>query len=311
MAIQKKQPRKILCFGGAHQDIKAKALGPFIPHSSNPVQTSRHWGGVARNIAENLLHLGASVGICSRLGFDPLGDDLLSALKVAGADVSFITRSHEVPTASYTAFLDHHGQLVLAAADMEIYKELTRGVVIDFLDEAQCAAIWVVDTNLPEKTIHFLAAEKPDSVALWAVPTSEAKTDRLKGSLARMDGLILNRGELNALTGLSDVNQGCAQLLALGCQAVLVTDGAQGVYLATGSGFSHHPTSKISKPQDVTGAGDAFAAGVLYGVYSGRTLAESIQFGMAAARLSLQTQEAVNPALSVTLLAKEMVASLE
>lgn len=65
-----------------------------------------------------------------------------------------------------------------------------------------------------------------------------------------------------------------------------VDDHSMGALIATRDGTLHAaPTRAIPGIVDRIGAGDAFAAGVLHGLLSGRSDADSLQFGLAAACL--------------------------
>lgn len=299
-------PEMVFCWGGAHQDIKFKCLTKPVLKSSNPAYASRHWGGVARNIGENLVRLGVATSLCSRVGSDSVGGELLKSLSEMGIGSRWVSRSETNPTASYTAILSPQGDLTLAVADMAIYEELNRSWAIDCLDFARKAKHWILDTNLPEKTIHFLAAEKPDSVDLWCVPTSEAKAERLRGCLARVRGLVLNRAELAVLSGHSDLKRGCRQLIGLGVQMLWVTQGLEGVTFAEGVTIQTTPLKKLHTLKDVTGAGDAFAAGVLYAFIEGKTGPVATRFGLAAAQLTVSSTESVAEGMTSSRLKKEV-----
>lgn len=56
------------------------------------------------------------------------------------------------------------------------------------------------------------------------------------------------------------------------------------------------------KVTDVTGAGDSFAAGMMYGVINGYSIHDACQFGLVASSITLQTEETVNPNLTEKLL---------
>ena len=53
---------------------------------------------------------------------------------------------------------------------------------------------------------------------------------------------------------------------------------------------------------DVTGAGDALVAGLIYGIYKGYFLEVAARFGLAAAALTISTKEAVRRDLREELL---------
>ena len=73
-----------------------------------------------------------------------------------------------------------------------------------------------------------------------------------------------NAAEAAALTGVDEVPE-AARTMAGHCGLAAVTDGANGAFVATPERVVHVPAMPVT-PVDTTGAGDAFAAGFLYGL---------------------------------------------
>src|SRR4051812_37180735 len=142
----------VVCFGGANLDFKARGVHSLTLRDSNPVRIYSTFGGVARNIAENLARLGASVRLISRVGSDSAGDSLLEAMSQLGVEVSGVSRSNRCPTATYTAVLEPEGEMLIGLANMDIYDELTSDVLLSQGIPTQ-GSFWVVDSNLPESTL--------------------------------------------------------------------------------------------------------------------------------------------------------------
>src|SRR5690606_2286804 len=72
------QPQRIAVIGGAVLDRKYHARHELIMGTSTPVEGHRNFGGVARNVAENLARLGATVSFVSAVGDDLSGRELLA-----------------------------------------------------------------------------------------------------------------------------------------------------------------------------------------------------------------------------------------
>src|SRR5713226_870838 len=138
---------KILCIGAAHLDRRARAIAAVVAGSSNPVRLSTGWGGVARNVAETLVRLGASVGLVSRVGADAEADRLIEALAALGIDTGLIARAPGATTASYTALLDPAGELVVGLADMAIYDGMDAAFFAPLRPRLADHAAWFVDAN--------------------------------------------------------------------------------------------------------------------------------------------------------------------
>ncbi|HET8728426.1 MAG TPA: carbohydrate kinase family protein [Alphaproteobacteria bacterium] len=297
----------IACFGAAHIDHKAHAAGSVRLGTSNPVTIVRSPGGVARNVAESLARLGCRIALVSRLGRDRDGDQVAGDIAGLGVDISFSGRSESGRTAGYTALLDGRGELVVAMADMAIYDEVTPDLVEPLLPALAAYPVWFLDTNFPDGTVRFLLDHRPPEVVLVAVDAvSVAKADKLRGQLDRIDLLIANRDEIGFLADMEiraplDVCEAANRLRAEGVGTIAVNMGADGSFLASDRTYDFLPAMP-ARVCDVTGAGDALTAGVLYGQANGRPIAEAMRLGLANAALTIECPETVNPSLTPDLL---------
>lgn len=289
-------PLSIACFGAAHLDRKAHALGPLVAGSSNPVRMDFSHGGVARNVAENLVRLGAGVSMTSLVGDDPDGDTVVAGLDALGIDTATVPRHPSAKTASYIALLQADGSMSVAMADMAIYDEMTAAHMAAAAVDHGDADAWFIDTNAPDAVLGAILETKHTAlVAMDAV--SVAKSRRLAGRLDRIDLLFVNRDEAAALSGRDiraplDICQAADTLTRAGAGAVVVSMGADGCYAATGDMcdfFSALPAS----PRDVTGGGDALVAGTLFAMAGGQDLARAVQLGLACAALAVESDQTV------------------
>src|SRR5690349_21141364 len=155
-------------------DVVARTTAPLVPATSNPGHTRISPGGVGRNIAACLGLLGAPVRLVSAVGDDAFGDEALRVTAAYGADVGAVRRAPG-RTGTYTAVLDHHGELVSAVSDMAIIDELELETL--HLDDA---AIVVVDGNLaPVQVTKVQEAAAAAGVPVAFEPVSVAKARRL------------------------------------------------------------------------------------------------------------------------------------
>lgn len=291
--------RPVVCIGAANLDRKLRALGPLAMGSSNPATQTESFGGVARNIAENLARLGTPVALITALGNDASGRALQAHADALGIDTSGTLKLEGVSSGTYTAVLDQQGEMALALADMALYDALTP----DFLATRQAqrtgAALVVADLNLPEDSVAALIEDAARSgVPLVLVGVSQAKMARLPLALSGVRLLILNAGELSTRTGRAlntdaDLAAACAEVQAQGARDVVVTRGAQGVYYTEGERV-HHLAAPAVDVVDVTGAGDAFSAAVCLSLHSGGSdLALACRRGLQLAALTIGCHETV------------------
>ena len=80
----------VLVIGASSLDVVARLHDGLQMETSNPARIRTSFGGVARNVAENLARLGQPVSLLSVIGKDRIGEDLLAYTRQAGVDVSAV-----------------------------------------------------------------------------------------------------------------------------------------------------------------------------------------------------------------------------
>ena len=122
------------------------------------------------------------------------------------------------------------------------------------------------------------------SVTLSDPAIVSAFAERFKQLLSpAVDLLLCNEDEARALTGESDRAAAC-RTLAQSSARLCVTCGADGAYLLdSGADRLQHVAAFPVEAVDTTGAGDAFAGGVLFGLTHGRSLKDAATLGSYAA----------------------------
>jgi pseudouridine kinase len=304
-------PKRLICIGGAVLDRKYHAKRKLIFETSNPVDGYRSFGGVARNVAENLVRLGIDVSFVSIVGDDEVGRSLVRHLRDLGADVSQVITTTERPTAEYAAILGTENELVLGIADMEVF-DLFQPAHLDRFWPHIAASAWVfMDCNMPAATIQSLLSRKHGARFKLAVDTvSSPKAMRLPDDLSGIDLLFTNHDEANAMLGREgearlEPARAAEALRRKGAGEVIVTMGGHGYAIATPQGTITQ-RSVPARPVDITGAGDAMIAGTLYRVIAGEPLHNAARTGALLATLTVESDSSVHPDLSPRFLASGM-----
>src|SRR3972149_6532213 len=83
---------RVLVAGGANVDVKVTASGPTAEGISTPGRVHVIPGGVARNVAEALARLGATVRLLTVVGADAWGEWLMTQTALAGVDTTAVIR---------------------------------------------------------------------------------------------------------------------------------------------------------------------------------------------------------------------------
>lgn len=292
----------IACIGGANLDRKARGKQQVRLHSSNPVTIMESCGGVARNIAENLGRLGSKTSLFTSIGEDKEGEWILQETRKHGVDISQVWRLPTQRTGTYTALLDIDGEMVVSLANMDIYDALTPEMYADKWSHIAAAQVIFLDTNVPADCLVYIIERcREENIPLFVDPVSSAKAKKLPQRLDGVEAILPNREEAELLAGMSigsieECAEACRKIRERGVKHVIVTMGEQGVYYQSEE-VSRHFTPYPTEVVDVTGAGDAFASGLLYGFVNGENFERACQLGLAASALTLKTEQSVSPML--------------
>jgi pseudouridine kinase len=294
---------RVLCIGGAAVDRKYRALDAIRPATSNPVHSERSFGGVARNVAENIARLGVKTSLASILGKDENGRALLDNLERLGIGTHFMAVSDEHATAEYVAVLNPDGELALGLANMTIFDGFTPALLRKVEPDVQTAWLFA-DCNLPFETLQALvdiAHRQSLTLAIDAVSTP--KVARLPRDLTGVGLLFLNLDEARAYLREHETSpeKAAERLRACGAECVVLTLGEAGLVVVDQTG-ARQVSAVRAKITDATGAGDALIAATLVALLKGRSLTEAARLGTAAAALTVESTASVRPDLSFALL---------
>jgi pseudouridine kinase len=311
--------QKVLVIGAAGLDMigrmKDSPHSPsYLAGKSNPANIRVSFGGVGRNVAENLARLGQPVSLITAVGKGPMGQQLLAHTQGCGVDMDSCVISQTHPTASYLAVVDPEGSRYLALEDMAVLEEITPAVIAAKQSMFEDAALVFVDANLSEaslKTVFQMAGQA--RVPVCADTTSSLLAARLLPYLEQISLLTANSAETSALCGhdpeVTDQDtalKAARYLVNQGVEFPVVTLAEFGVIYAASDTSGHVPAVR-TRIVDPTGAGDALTATIIFGMVNEIPLDESVRLGVTAASLILRYRGTVFPELSLEKLYDELV----
>jgi len=148
---------------------------------------------------------------------------------------------------------------------------------------------------LPEVQSRMLEqVRKPKAVALdtmnyWI----ERRRDALADVMTRVDIVTVNEAEARQFCGTHNVLKAARQILALGPRAVVIKRAEYGALLLTAERIFWTPAYPLEEVRDPTGAGDAFAGGLLghlarAGALDDRTLCQAVLHGTVCASFAVE-----------------------
>ena len=299
----------ILVIGSASIDIIARASVTIQPGTSSPGHVRMSYGGVARNVAENLARLGQDVTLITVVGDDSPGRRLLENAKQAGINTDHAIILPTQSTGAYVAILDENGRMKLALDDMQAIQSITPEHLHERQDLFQGAQAVFLDANLPQSTLRSaIKIARRFIIPIAADPTSVSLAPRFREVLADLWLVTPNEAEADALCPTpvphADTRRAidaARHLVSQGVEIAIITMAEFGLTYATASGSGHVPAIK-TEITDPTGAGDALTAAVMFGLLHDIPLDESVLLGLSAASLALRTPGTVDPNLSIELL---------
>lgn len=304
----------VLVIGAAGQDLVGRPLHALKTATSNPGRIRKSFGGVARNVAENLARLGQPVTLLTALGRDWTGDQLLEQAESAGVDTQHVLRSDKFPTGTYLALVDQEGFLHVALDDMRIISTLTPAYIEEHAHLFHESALVFVDSNLTKETLRkTLSLARKAHIPVCADPTSTLLASRLKPHLPRLKLITPNAAEARILCGSPTEPEECLtamesakRLVSQGVEIAIVTQAELGVAYATSETAGQVPALR-TQVVDPTGGGDAMTSAVIFSLLNGIPIDDAVRLGVSAASLTLRYAGAVVPDLSLEKLYDRLV----
>ena len=304
----------VIVIGAAGVDIVGLVRGELQSRTSSPANIRTSFGGVARNVAENLARLGQPVSLISVVGEDTNGEALLEHAKAAGVNVEAVLRRPDYPTGAYVAVANSAGEMLYGLDDMRVITALTPETIHSVEGMFDQASLVFVDGNLPKDTLRrVMAIARRKRLPVCADPTSQALAEKLRQYLPRLRMIVPNGREAEILcdrrinpTSRRDALAAAKCLVAQGVEIAIIGLAAFGVCYATSQTSGHVPALRTAV-QDPTGAGDALTATVLFGLLNDIPIDDAVRLGVTAASLTLRYRGSVVPDLSLEKLYDQLV----
>jgi pseudouridine kinase len=311
--------QKVLVIGAAGLDmigrLKDSPLSAaYQAGKSNPANIRVSFGGVGRNVAENLARLGQPVSLITAVGKDHLGQQLLAHTAACGVDIRSCVVSSTHQTASYLAVVEPSGSRYLALEDMTVLEELSPAVIRENQAQIAEADLIFIDANLPAQTLEAVfQLAKEARVPVCADTTSSLLAPRLLPYLDQIYLLAANSVEASVLcqdeptvTDDASALRAARRLRSQGVEVAVVTLAEFGVVFAASEVTGHVPAVR-TRIIDPTGAGDALTATVIFGLLNEIPIDEAVRLGVTAASLILRYRGTVLPELTLEKLYAELV----
>jgi ribokinase len=238
-------------------------------------------GGSAANTVVSLARLGCKVGFVGKVGSDREGKKLVTDLQREGVDTNGTIHARYGRSGTVIGFVDTKGERALYVDPgvndtievAEINKEYA------FQTQFLHLTSFVGQKSFQTQKQFIRTLPKNVKVSMDPGELYARKGFALLEPIIRKTFLLMpNQKELELLTGVTDHRVGTKILLEKGVKIVAVKLRERGCYV-TDEKESHYVDAFKVKIADTTGAGDAFDAGLLYGLINGKSLYECGRIG--------------------------------
>lgn len=281
----------VVCLGILVADVIAHPVDE-LPHGAVSLmdEVSLHGGGCALNTATGLARLGLSVAVVGKVGEDTFGDFVVELLDKRGLDTRGVLRDPAAPTSASLVLVDRAGERsflhlpgangALSAEELELDSvfagralHVAGALVMPALDGAPTAGLLAEGRRRGVRT------------SLDTVYDATGRWERLEPCLPHLDLLTVSLAEAQGVTGELEPARAAAWFRDRGVADVALKLGPAGCYIA-GAEFRGEVPAFPVRAIDGTGAGDAFAAGILYGSLAGWPLVDAARLANAAGALA-------------------------
>jgi ribokinase len=282
----------IVVVGDLMVDVVARLAAPFARGTDTPGRLERHPGGSAANVAAGLAASGVSVALVARAGDDAFGREAVADLEAAGVDAR-VAWDGERPTGTCLVIVEPDGERSMvpdpganaALAPEDLGAELLRAG-----DHLHLAGYTLLRESTCAAGLAALAGARAAGATTSVDPSAAgllAGAEHFLDWAGEVDLLLPNADEARVLSGVTDP-AAAARALAGQAREVVVTLGAEGALWSDGERVVREPAAPVRPApggteaaplRDTTGAGDAFAAGLLSVWRPGRDPAAALAAG--------------------------------
>ena len=293
----------IVVLGAVFVDIKGYPEEIYIPAGRNAGRVEQIYGGVSRNVTEDIANCELRPTFVSLVDDTAVGADVIRRLKNHKVNTQYM---RQVPDGmgTWLAVFDQEGDVVAS-----ISKRPNLMPILNILEEkgeeifskADSIVIEVdMDKAIVKKTLSM--AKKYGKPVYGVVANMSIGLER-RDFLKELSAFVCNIQEAGLLF-CTDFSENTPQeLVEMISQRVIqariprlvVTLGSQGAVYADCNGDKGYCPARTVEVKDTTGAGDSFCAGLSVGLTYGKSLKEACEIGTYLAASVIVTTENVCP----------------
>ena len=277
----------IVVTGAIFLDVKGFPSGSFIPSGRNAGKVEYVYGGVSRNIVENIANIGLDATFLSLTDESGAGKDAVTYLKERHVHTEYI-ESVPCGMGTWLAVFNEHGDVFASVSQRPDLMPLKKTIAISGDQVFSHADSFLLEIDMDEELVAaFMALAKKYRVPVYAAVSNMGIALRRMEYLRQCDCFVCNLTEASLLFNQDlgsiplDIFPGRLQELIIeaGIHSMVITAGKDGCFYASDKGIKGQLPSMDVRVIDTTGAGDAFFAGTCSALTYGMDLRSACRIG--------------------------------
>ncbi|MEG1641660.1 MAG: carbohydrate kinase family protein [Synergistaceae bacterium] len=293
----------VLVIGTSFMDCKGHASYRYDPVGRNIGSVNFVQGGVGRNVAVNMAHLGIDVTLLSSVDDSALGRDIIETAKKEKINTDNIGIAKSNGMGLWLAVMDQNGELVSSISQMPDFTEMEK--IFDkngekLVKENDCIALEIdLSKELIEKVLNV--AEKYNK-KVYALPSNMETILNNRDFLSKIECFICNDIEAGRLFEIEMHDLTPAEILEIikenvnkiHLPSLIVTLAEKGsVYYDTRTKESGICNAVKAKVIDSSGAGDSYFSATVTGLLKGMCLEKATKLGAKVAAFTVENEAPV------------------
>lgn len=293
----------IVVIGAVFVDIKGYPESVYIPAGRNVGRVEQIYGGVGRNVAEDIANCELRPAFVSLVDDTAVGADVIRQLRNHKVNTDYI-RTVRDGMGTWLAVFNNEGDVVASISKrpdlMPIADTLERQGDEIFRNADSIIIEIDIDKEIVKST--FRLAKKYGK-KIYAVVANMSIALERRDFLQQVDCFVCNKQEAGILFSTDYSEKNAEQMVeiisekvqAAQIPALIVTMGGEGAVYADRHGDKGYCPARRVEVKDTTGAGDSFCAGAAIGLTYGKSLGEACEIGAHLAASVIVTAENVCP----------------
>jgi sugar/nucleoside kinase (ribokinase family) len=259
---------RVVVVGDLLTDVLVRTDGVISPGSDTRADVSHRGGGAAANTACWLAECGVDAALVARVGGDEVGR--ARTLELLGHGVEAVVAvDHDAVTGTVIALIGADGERTMLTdrgANLRLSPDDLQPRLFESGAHLHLSGYTLLDDGSRPAGLHALERARGAGMtvsvdAASAAPLARAGAEAFLSWTYGVTLLLANTAEAEVLTGTSDPRTAAEQLSGWYAGIVIKAGGEGAVWF--GGGRLHACPAKPVAVVDTTGAGDAFAAGLL------------------------------------------------